>query len=425
MLLTQPLRLPLSTGASPANLALGIGVIGFLGSAPIFLGSVLPNWVALVCGLLIALWFFALCTLPFIAKKRRASDVLVTAQGISIASGPHRGRALGWDEMARKPPVFTPAPKDGDAKLVLPGGIEAVSSEPEEIASLENLSSTLGALASGYAAAHTPDPEDDLDVEVARCPSCGAPITPSHEATTTCRHCSAAAPVPDELRREVDHLRSLASSRTTTARALAVLGRWPRAASVNLVLALAALPLVLGWPAAGVLGSEFFQYRDVFSWRDMGVLFVSTVALTLALVFWLERQVVHRQAFGLVVATFHAVRLESDELGCHNCGAPLAASSDAALIVCAYCRCDNVVLGLDLPPRVRAEARQAAALDVILAERVRSMRTWRWLSVAAVVLLVTGAALLSGPLRRAATVAAPRHPLVDRAWSYPGPAHRE
>lgn len=57
------------------NLALGLGIVGFFAAAPVFISSLLPRFMAIVCGVLLALWFFVLVMLPFVARKRRASDV--------------------------------------------------------------------------------------------------------------------------------------------------------------------------------------------------------------------------------------------------------------------------------------------------------------------------------------------------------------
>jgi hypothetical protein len=420
MQLTRPLRLPLSTGASPVNLALGIGIIGFFGAAPVFIGSLLPYWVAVVCGILIAAWFLTLVMLPFDVKRRRASDVLLSESGVKIESGPDRGRTFGWADLLAQPPALR-GTANGDTRLVLPRSIEVVTSEPEEVASLESLIQTLDALARGHEEACAPPVKYGHAASVPHCSNCGGPVAPSEEASVRCRHCSADAAIPEALRREVAHLRALTDARTTTSGALGVLSRWPRSRTINFVLGMAVVPLVFGWPASGVLASEFLQYRDVFSWRDVGVLFVSTAALTLGLCFWLAGQTVHRQAFGLVVATFHAVRSADGGLVCRYCGAPLDVRPDKPLVSCAFCRCDNVILGLDLSPRVAAESAQAAQLDEMLQRRLRSMKRWRVLSILAAVLIVAGGLLLVTPLRRAALSPAPRHAPVDRAWSYPGP----
>jgi hypothetical protein len=420
MQLTRPLRLPLSTGASPANFALGIGLFGFFGAAPVFIGSLLPYWVAVVCGVLIAAWFLMLVMLPFDIKRRRASDVLLSETGLKIEGGPERGQSISWDELSAQPPEFTRA-AHGDTRLVLPRSIEVVTAEPDELVSLESLVQTLEALARGHMEACAPPVKHGHAASVPHCSNCGGPVAPSEQASVRCSHCQADTAIPEALRREVTHLRALTDARTVTSRALGVLSRWPRSRTINLVLGIAVIPLVLGWPASGVLASEFLQYRDVFSWRDVGVLFVSTAALTLGLCFWLAGQIVHRQAFGLVVATFHAVRSADGGLACRYCGAPLDVRPDKPLVSCAFCRCDNVVLGLDLSPRVAAESAQAASLDEILRARLRSMKRWRFLTAGSALLIVAGGLLLVAPLRRAALSPAPRHAPVDRAWSYPGP----
>lgn len=420
----RSLRLPLATGASPINLALGIGLLGFFGAAPIFIGSLLPDFTVIVSALLIAFWLLALMVLPFVAKKQRASDVLLRKSGVSISGGPYAGQHIEWSELSLEPARLAPGTKPEETSLLLPGGRQIVTSEPEELASLVALARTLGAFTQGHDAAQRPAETHGDSAVVPLCPHCGAPLTPSTAQSVLCRHCRMAAPLPAKLRAEVAKLETLTQARTQTERALAVLSRWPSSRRTNVVLALATIPLVLGWPVSGALTSEYFQYHDVFSWRDVGLLFGSTAAVTLGLCFWLVGQGVHRQAFGLVVASFHAVRLADDGLGCHHCGAPLAVRPDLPLVTCAFCRSDNVVLGLQLAPRVSAETEQAASLDELLRTRLRSIEIWRWLSFASALSIVVGGVLLFEPLQRAFRDPGPGHDLVDRDWSYPGPQPR-
>jgi hypothetical protein len=419
--LDRSLRLPLSTGASPINLALGIGIIGFLGAAPIFIGSLLPTFTVAIPGILIAIWFLALMVFPSVAKKQRASDVVLSKSGVRIEGGPYSGQQIAWSELSAAPARLTNGSGSSETCLRLPGGRQIVTSEAEERASLAALARTLSAFTQGHDTAQHTLPSQGDNAVVPLCPECGAPLTPSADERVSCRHCRATAPVADALRARVLELRSLTQARTQTRRALFVLSRWPSSGRLNVVLAIAALPLVLGWPVSGVLASEYFQYHDVFTWRDVGILFVSTAAVTLGLCFWLVGQSAHRQAFGLVVASFHAVRIADDGLGCHQCGAPLAVAPDTPLVPCAYCRSDNVVLGLDLHPRVSAEAAQAATLDQLLRARLRSIRVWRWLSLASAVLIVLGGVFLFEPLQRAFNDPGARHAPVDRDWSYSGP----
>lgn len=418
MLIEHPIRLPLATGASPADLALGIGILGFLGSAPIFIGSVLPLWVAVVCGVLIALWFGALVTVPSAARRQRASDVILDGSGLSIDGGMHDARVLAWSELVTTPPKLVhPAPR-AQTRLLLARDIEVVSDQADESVSLANLATTLCTLAQGWKLGRAPARPLGTGSAVPGCAECGAPLVPSESEYVKCRHCGAQTEMPANLRREVQQVRELAQARAQTGSSLRALANWPTARSVNLGFAAAVVPLVLGWPAASVFVSEFFQSRDVFSWRDVGVVFVSTAAATLGLCFRVVGQVVHRRAFGLVVATFHAVRTSEDGVCCRNCGAPLAVGPDTALVSCVFCREDNVVLGIDLPPQVVKEASQAESLDRMVANRMQSMRFWRRLSWLSLTLIVTGAALLYEPLSRAVRSQTPAHESLDRDWSY-------
>lgn len=418
MLFSRSFRLPLATGSSPATLMMGLGLVGFLGSSPVFLGSLLPDWVALLCGLLIAAWFLTLLGLPLILKQRRASDLVLSRDGVEVEAGPSHGRRWTWAELGAL--RFEAAREGADATLRIGSEVLASSDEPGEIASLAALAETLGTLARGQ---HAEEPPwADLAPNVAHCATCGAPLVVTDDPDVRCRYCGARAELSHELASLVADAHTLSKSRERTLRAIDVLLRWPSARRVQPVLFAALVPLVFGWPAAGVFASEFFQFHDVLSWGDVGIVWVGTLAASLALVFWVEGQVVHRRAFALLVASFRARVLDAERglLGCRQCGAPLGARADELVATCLYCRSESLLVGLDIP--VHRHEAQSQSLQALAVERVRSIRTWRALGAVAVLTALMGVLLLAGPVTRAVRDHAPRHEPVDRPWSYEPPS---
>lgn len=393
---------------------LGLALMGFLASSPVFIGSMLPKWVAIIPAVLIMLWFFTLLLLPSVLKHRRASDILLSADGVAVEAGPHRGRRWAWESL--KSIHFQSGPGEDDLALRVGHDVLASSDEPAEIESLIALAETLAILARGEL---VEEPSwTNISPKVAHCATCGAPLVITSAPTVSCDYCGAVAVLSEELASLVADVHSLEVSRKVTLRAVELLLRWPSAARVNGVLVTSLIPLIFAWPAAAVFASEFFQYHDVLSWSDVGVVWLGTCAFTLALVLWVEGQVVHRRAFALLVASFRARVLDAKRglLGCRCCGAPLGARSDELVATCVYCRSESVLVGLDIP--VHRHEGQARSLRELAVERVRSMRTWRGLGVVAFCMALAGVALLAGPVLQVTNDSAPRHPSIDRPWSY-------
>jgi uncharacterized Zn finger protein (UPF0148 family) len=428
MKLTAPLRFPLSVGSTPANLALGLAIVGFLGGGPIFFGSVLPEFMALVCGLIIAAWFFGLCMLPFSFRKERASDLQVDEQSITVHAGRFSGTRLTWAELvAPGVGLFSSAPGSGStppsASLTLPGGVVVRSEEPDERESLAALADSLVTLARGYCeaqTAHPPAARTSLDPRVLCCTSCGVPLSVSGSEQIQCGFCQSIVRVPDSLRVAVRDAAATVAHRSATRTALQELQQWRRAPAVNLLLGVALLPLGLAWPVMGAFTSEFFQYYDILRWRDVCVLFVSTGALSLGLVLLVQSQLVLRRAFALVTASFHARPPAQPGWphSCRVCGAPLAIVADTPLVVCPYCQADNVVLGVLLPHTVDGANEQRHSLDAILTERRRARRRWRVGFALSLILIAAGGKVVLTTLGRVHASSLPRHAPVDRSWHY-------
>jgi hypothetical protein len=136
-----------------------------------------------------------------------------------------------------------------------------------------------------------------------------------------------------------------------------------------------------------------------------------------------QSQLVVREAFALVATTFHA--RPPKEPGwppsCRNCGAPLRVTPEVPLVVCPYCRADNVMLGVLLPHSVDVEVKQKESLDQILTRRRRARRRWQLGFVVALVLMGLGGRVIVDAVGRVRAADLPRHPPVNRAWSYEPP----
>lgn len=421
MKLTVSLRFPLSVGSTPANLALGVAVLGFLGAAPVFFGSVLPDFMAIVCGVIIAAWFFGLCVLPFSFRKERASDLVIDGEGAQVLAGRFAGRHLRWPDLAGPDAVrFEETTDPPAATLALPGDVVARSEDPDECASLQALADSLATLARGYREVQAPRPPASLSPRVLCCTGCGAPQALPDAEQVCCLFCQADTRVPEAQRAAVRDATASAAHRRATQSALVELQRWRSARFVNLLLGVALLPLALAWPVMGAFTSEFFQYYDILRWRDVFSLFAATAALSVGTVLLVQSQLGLRRAFALVTSTFHARPPGQPGWphGCRECGAPLAIAEEVPLVVCPYCHTDNVVLGVLLPHAIEATARERSSLDVVLTEHARARRRWRLGFLLSLVLIAAGGKVVGDTLGRVRASRLSRHAPVDRTWDY-------
>jgi DNA-directed RNA polymerase subunit RPC12/RpoP len=419
--LDKPLIFPFSVGTTPVTLALGVAIFGFLGGGPVFFGSLLPGWMTVVLGLLTAMWFFGLVALPFTFRNHRASDLVVDEQAVTVRSGRRHARVLAWPQLLHTRCVrFSDRSHPRAWRLALADDVVATTEEPSEGESWTALADSLRTLAGGFANAATAAPLPPVAMNVLHCPSCGAPVTLSDDEHTRCRFCGGVVTIPAPLRAALADANRLAASRTRTRAILVELQRWRRARSINLLLAVALALLALSWPVMAVFTSEYFQYHDALRWRDVVQLFCSTMAVSVGLLLLVQSQLVMRAAFALVAATFHARPPEQPGWppGCRHCGAPLAVTPEVPLVVCPYCRTDNVMLGVLLPHTVAVQVQQQESLDETLARRQRARRRWQLGFAIALLLMALGGHVIVSAVARVRAAHLPWHPPVDRPWRY-------
>src|SRR5262249_26312834 len=161
--------------------------------------------------------------------------------------------------------------------------------------------------------------------------------------------CGADVPIPAALREQLAGLTQLESSRRRSEELLGVLLRQRGAGFTNLLFTAATPPLLVGWPLAAILFDEFYQTRHLFRWNHGLGLFVCATAFTYGLSLLVQGQLVGRAALRLVALRFRAVppAREGDPSTCRRCGAPLAEAPEQLVVLCAYCRAENIT-GVDL-----------------------------------------------------------------------------
>lgn len=397
MQLHQTIRLPLVAGTSSLSLGLGVALFGGIGWAPLFLGSVLPDWTVLPVGLLAGFWGLTALFVPFRMWKERAADIVLGPDGARIEGGPHHAAMLSWEALLSQPPAVL---ANGPAHALRLGeGRVVETDDPEEAASWRVLVTTLNHLAHE---AMSPRAAPSVAVEhpdIVHCSSCGSPALPAEAAYVVCRSCGAEVPMPDGVRTEVRELHELRAARTTSIAALTVLLKWPRRWRVNAALLVALPLLILVWPASTIFFDEFLQHRQVFNWTHGVALFLFAFATTVGLFLFARSQAVIRRAVALTFARFGArpPRTDNAPYGCRACGAPLVRDVESPLTRCVYCRADNVV-GLHLSNWGAVEIHQAQDLDGHALGALNERRRWRWLAAASLLILLGSTALLIRPI---------------------------
>ena len=351
MRFTSPLRLPLQTGGTALSTVLFTFVL-----IPFYWGL----WPILV-----------LYLMGRDASRRRASDIVLSSDGLEVRGGPHHGYAAKWSEIAPQstyvkltdevfykqgddPTVFMQTFVVGDIELARGGDVE-------EVASFRALASLVEQAARGVAPGVSAPPN------VGMCPSCGAALVPVDDDTTRCAYCAAVVAVPPHVREAV---RATAVARREGARMTTQVRRTltgGRASTVNrLVLACglsgqAAVPLAIA----------------AFVEHDAGLAFIPLVVpvilAAMARAVISKRIAVRSLAFGCAAI---APADPSHAPSCRRCRAPLAAVDElGALATCAYCGATNV-LGIDVGNAL-AGAEGFAEVDDVIARHRRSVaKSW-------------------------------------------------
>ncbi len=399
--------MPLSTGGSVMGLFGGVlVVVQLVVFGPLFVATRLPDWTVYPVGVLWAAWFFGVLAWIVGAWKQRASDLLLGRDELAVRGGPLDRKRIAFRALsARQIELRRHAPGDADAAdaageratLLLDGEVVAVCSDAPEERSLAAVVETLRALsAQAKATGKRPRRRASRAPGIVCCDACGAPVAPSAAATVPCAHCGASVTMPADARERLLALGDLAEARARSERLLRRLLRQPGAGRTNLLLAVAVPPLLLGWPLAAIFFDEMYQSRHLFSWHHGVSLFVAALSFTYGLSWLVRAQVVGRAAVRLVTTRFAAVPPEApgEPASCRHCGGPLPATPAEQLVVlCAYCRSENL-LGTNLSPAARREDDQARDLGAELAARLAERRRYRLVSLGSLLLLAVSAATL-------------------------------
>jgi hypothetical protein len=342
------------------------------------------------------------------ARDARPSDVILDASGFAIAGGPQDGRRISWSDVAGVDMETPPKPKandkdqtdDSDLKQLCvyvrrekgkPTRVLLAAAELEvEQRSLRELAKTLRAERSAPRAKIDQPTKNEL----LSCPSCGAVIAPSPDATVTCSHCQGSVTVPKPMR---DRLRDAAAVAARPDAIVAKLLDQPGADRVGRLFTGAAVFMVTAWPVTLLMLVR--NYREhALAFGSTAFVFLFLIACILGFFGLIRGQLVDRHALRLVALDFaaHAPSAPGEPFLCRSCVAPLPDRGERVLVHCIYCDAENV-LGIDLRREASAARKETRSLNEALAVRATERRQWRGVTVLAVLLIgVAGWSLRRG-----------------------------
>ncbi|MBW2528190.1 MAG: sel1 repeat family protein [Deltaproteobacteria bacterium] len=362
------------------------------------------------------------------AWRTRASDALLSHEGIRFEGGAQDGIALSWESidaegtqastveearltmrkifgdlffliassMLANKLELAPEDKVPVRRLVLKSrdGRAWQLAEAEHPAEQRSLDALVGSVRAKLGAA-AEEPRDAPE-QVLGCDHCGAPLTPTAAESATCRFCGSVTAMPGELRQRVHAHGAVEQSQKRSEPIIAKLLAQPGARRANVILLLAAVassvvwvPVVFGLLLPGVTNAGVFEVGWTLVSGSLAVLSVFILA---------RAGLARRRALRLLTSSFgaRAPRSAQEGYGCRRCGAPLP---DATGLVakCAYCEADNL-LGLDFRSEVEPTQEHELSLTEALEARKRERTTWLFASMGAFVIAGIGGVMAAATI---------------------------
>jgi uncharacterized Zn finger protein (UPF0148 family) len=322
-----------------------------------------------------------------LAYLARASDAVLAPDALHIEGGAHGGVSLHWHELAHVELRGTRRPDEQDLSLWVrtKQGQELCLAEAArelEKDSVRALHETLlGVL--GASGGDAP-PRADL----ARCPQCGAPLSPTDQPSVRCGACGTISPTPAALRERVAAQRQIEATAGSTSEAVGRLLAQPgaRRAVVGLLAASAASGAV--W--ATVFASFFsVGYGELGGFEIGSGIFCGLTAAFASFAF-ARISIARRRALLVLCTGFGArpARAPGEAPGCRECGAPLPTTA-GVVARCVYCGAESV-LGVNVRPLLERTKRHATNIAALLATQDRERKDWRHLGIGAAVVALLG-----------------------------------
>lgn len=433
-------RLPLQIGTSATWNVTGAA----LTLLPSIAVTFLPCAYLGVRGLVASAFVTLTITAPFVvyaiasmvrARRHRASDVLLHADGVVVVGGPMHGRRIRWNDLA---PPFVSVVKVTEKRLrlgwmllgafmfvlflavlvwqiviqefcveslrlfgtpwkrkeidvwqlwIIAGReriLAATTEEEIEASSMTAAAESIEAVVSGR---RYVEQAPAVAAQVISCQSCGAPQVPEDADAVVCPYCRNPVPMLPYARQQAAATRAMSESRGTGKRIVQKLLQQPPASRINVRLTVFAVMMFLVWPVAWAVIAPHV-IADGWDMFDIPVLLLPFVAV-LGWSFLARAQLADRGALQLLTLGFGALapRRQGEPPRCRRCQGPLPPTEVGGVVACRYCGADNVV-GLDLRPVVGPARAEQATLEHALAKRASEKTKWGLLSGVAVAALL-------------------------------------
>lgn len=386
------------------------------------------------------------------AVRNRASDVLLTPEGLQVDGGRLHGERIPWNELTAP---FADLQEETVSRLTLgtiflillsivaesdmtgssPGQVKvwrmrvhwrgqlrilAETDRPIERDSMAAAVASVSAVVSGQRyVAEAPS----VAANIVSCGRCGGPAVPDDAPAVPCAYCQAPVPMPPEARSQAAATKMASQGRSATSSIVAKLRAQPRAGHANAWLFLVSLLMFGAWPLGWGL-IAFSILADGFQWTDL-LFFLLPFAAVLAGFFFARGRLADRGALQLLTLGFGALapRREGEPARCRRCQGPLPAAGLGGVSQCRYCGAENIV-GLDLRPSVDQARAEQHTFDDALKKRAREKILWSLLTGVSIVALLgwavgTGAYVMSLVPEKTASAGTPPSPPTVSA---PAPA---
>jgi hypothetical protein len=350
------------------------------------------------------------------AVRNRASDVLLTANGLVVDGGRLHRSSLPWRELSQP---FAEVEETTVRRLTLKTILLVVLSVMARRAFVSNVREPVRVwrLHVHHAGRRLTVAETDRPIErdsmqaaaasvcavvsgqryvaqapavaagIVCCNQCGAPAVPDDAPWVPCAYCRAQVILPSNVRGQAAATKHQSQERSRTAEIIAKLRDQPRATRANRWLLVLSCLMFGAWPLGWGL-IAFSVLSDGFQATDLLFLLLPFAAV-LAGFFFARARLADRGSLQLLTLGFGALApaRQGQPSRCRRCQGPLPEAGLGGVSRCRYCSAENIV-GIDLRPVVDQARAEQDSFDRALESRRREKALWTTLSIVATLALV-------------------------------------
>jgi hypothetical protein len=345
------------------------------------------------------------------AVRNRASDVMLTAQGLLVEGGRLHSSSIPWGELTQP---FADVEETTAQRLTLKmilllmlsllfrramvssirepvrvwrlhvhhAGrrlMVAETDRPIERDSMQAAAASVCAVVSGQRyVAQAPA----VAAGIVCCSQCGAPAVPDDAPWVQCAYCGAQVALPPQVRGQAAATKQRSDERSRTGEIIAKLRQQPKATRTNVWLLLLSCLMFGAWPVGWGL-IAFSVLSDGFQATDLLFLLLPFAAV-LAGFFLARARLADRGSLQLLTLGFGALApaRQGQPSRCRRCQGPLPEAGLGGVSRCRYCSAENIV-GIDLRPIVDHARAEQDNFDRALEARRKEKTLWTTLSIVA------------------------------------------